>query len=42
MGAPGKVIRQLSDQEAAMIRMGCVQYTERAGRYKRELQRVAE
>ena len=42
VGSPGKVIRPLSDQEAAMIRMGCVQYTERARRYKRELQRLPD
>lgn len=42
MGSPGKVVRQLSDQEAAFIRSGCVQYTERARRYKRELQRIPE
>ncbi|MDP1653581.1 MAG: gamma carbonic anhydrase family protein, partial [Rhodocyclaceae bacterium] len=42
MGSPGKVVRQLSDQEAAMIRLGCAQYTERARRYKRELQRLPE
>ena len=42
MGSPGKVVRQLSDPEAAFIRLGCVQYTERARRYKRELQRLPE
>jgi carbonic anhydrase/acetyltransferase-like protein (isoleucine patch superfamily) len=42
MGSPGKVVRQLSDQEAAFIRLGCVQYTERARRYKRELQRLPD
>jgi carbonic anhydrase/acetyltransferase-like protein (isoleucine patch superfamily) len=42
MGSPGKVVRPLSDQEAAMIRFGCVQYTERARRYRRELQRLPE
>ena len=42
MGSPGKVVRQLSDQEAAFIRLGCVQYTERARRYKRELRRLPE
>ena len=42
MGSPGKVVRQLSDQEAAFIRLGCVQYTERARRYKMELQRLPE
>ena len=42
MGSPGKVVRQLSDQEAAMIRLGCVQYTERARRYRRELQRLPD
>lgn len=42
MGAPGKVVRQLSDQEAAAIRRGCAQYAERARRYERELQRLPE
>lgn len=42
LGSPGKVVRQLSDQEAAMIRLGCAQYAERALRYKRELQRLSE
>ena len=42
MGSPGKVVRLLSDQEAAMIRLGCVQYAERARRYRRELQRLPE
>lgn len=42
MGSPGKVVRQLSDQEAAFIRLGCVQYTERAHRYRGELQRIPE
>ena len=42
MGAPGKVVRQLTDQEAAMIRLGCVQYTERARRYRQELQRLPD
>ena len=42
MGSPGKVVRQLSDQEAAMIRLGCGQYTERARRYRQELQRLPE
>ncbi len=42
MGSPGKVVRQLSDQEAAFIRLGCAQYTERARRYRRELQRLPE
>ncbi len=42
MGSPGKVVRQLSDQEAAMIRLGCGQYTERAERERRELQRLPD
>jgi len=42
MGSPGKVVRQLTDQEAAFIRLGCVQYTERARRYQRELRRLPE
>ncbi|MEZ5614445.1 MAG: gamma carbonic anhydrase family protein [Rhodocyclaceae bacterium] len=42
LGSPGKVVRQLSDAEAAAIRLGCAQYAERARRYRRELQRIPE
>jgi carbonic anhydrase/acetyltransferase-like protein (isoleucine patch superfamily) len=42
LGAPGKVVRQLSDEEAAAIRRGCRQYRERAGRYRQELRRLPE
>lgn len=40
LGAPGKVVRPLSDQEAAFIRLGCAQYAERARRYREELRRL--
>lgn len=42
LGSPGKVVRQLTDREAAMIRFGCAQYAERARRYERELRRLPE
>jgi len=42
MGAPGKIIRQLSDQEAAAIRLGCVQYAERAQHYRQALRPLPE
>ncbi|HNQ56496.1 MAG: gamma carbonic anhydrase family protein [Burkholderiales bacterium] len=42
LGSPGKVVRQLSDEEAAAIRLGCRQYSERAERYRRELQPLPE
>ncbi|WP_374468895.1 gamma carbonic anhydrase family protein [Phenylobacterium sp.] len=37
MGAPGKVIRELTDQQAAMIALGSAHYVENWKRYKREL-----
>lgn len=40
LGSPGKVVRPLSDQEAAMIRLGCAQYAERARRYRETLRRL--
>ena len=42
LGSPGKVVRQLSDQEAAAIRLGCANYAERAQRYRQELQRLPD
>lgn len=42
LGSPGKIIRQLSDEEAAAIRRGCAQYARRARRYREELQRIAQ
>ena len=42
LGSPGKVVRQLSDQEAAAIRLGCAKYAERAQRYRQELQRLPD
>ncbi len=41
MGSPGKVVRSLSDEEAAAIRLGCQQYAERAERYRRGLRRIS-
>ena len=40
MGSPGKVVRQLTDEEVARTRLVCVQYWERAKKYKNELQRI--
>jgi carbonic anhydrase/acetyltransferase-like protein (isoleucine patch superfamily) len=42
LGAPGKVVRQISDREAAAIRLGCAQYAERAKRYRQALQMLRE
>lgn len=42
LGSPGKVVRQLSDEEAAAIRLGCAQYAERAQRYRAELRRLPD
>jgi carbonic anhydrase/acetyltransferase-like protein (isoleucine patch superfamily) len=40
VGSPGKVIRQLTEQEIALIHLGCAHYAERWKRYRKELQRV--
>lgn len=40
LGSPGKVVRQLTDAEAAAIREGCVKYAERALRYRDDLRRL--
>ena len=37
VGAPGKIVRQVSDEEAARLRESCLQYVERARRYRRLL-----
>ncbi len=38
MGSPGKVVRQVSDAEAAAIREICARYVERWKRYRAELE----
>jgi carbonic anhydrase/acetyltransferase-like protein (isoleucine patch superfamily) len=40
MGAPGKVIRELSPEQAARVAIGAQHYVENWKRYKRELQLV--
>lgn len=37
MGAPGKVVRELSDQEVAFLRLSALHYVENWKRYAREL-----
>jgi len=41
MGAPGKVIREISDQQAAVMAAGTRHYVENWKRYRRELTEVA-
>ena len=41
MGAPGKVIRELSPEQAARMALGSAHYVENWKRYKRELQLVS-
>jgi carbonic anhydrase/acetyltransferase-like protein (isoleucine patch superfamily) len=41
MGAPGKVVRELTPQQAAMIRAGSAHYVENWKRYRRELTQIA-
>ncbi len=40
VGSPGKVVRQITDEEVARIRLSCEQYAERARRYRESLRRV--
>ncbi|MCM5569511.1 gamma carbonic anhydrase family protein [Burkholderiaceae bacterium FT117] len=40
LGAPGRVVRQLSDEDAARIRAGTLTYVERARYYREALNRV--
>ena len=40
MGAPGKVVRELSPEHAARVALGAAHYVENWKRYKRELQLV--
>jgi carbonic anhydrase/acetyltransferase-like protein (isoleucine patch superfamily) len=37
MGAPGKVVREVSDQQAMMLVAGSMHYVENWKRYRREL-----
>jgi carbonic anhydrase/acetyltransferase-like protein (isoleucine patch superfamily) len=37
MGAPGKVVREISDQQAMMLAAGSHHYVENWKRYRREL-----
>jgi Carbonic anhydrases/acetyltransferases, isoleucine patch superfamily len=41
MGAPGKVVREISDQQAMVIAAGAQHYVENWKRYRRELTAVA-
>jgi carbonic anhydrase/acetyltransferase-like protein (isoleucine patch superfamily) len=40
MGAPGKVVREISDQQAMMLAAGAAHYVENWKRYRRELRPV--
>ena len=40
MGAPGKVVREISDQQAMMLAAGSMHYVENWKRYRRELAEV--
>ncbi|MDB5425650.1 MAG: acetyltransferase protein, partial [Phenylobacterium sp.] len=37
MGAPGKVVREVSDAQARMLQAGSMHYVENWKRYRREL-----
>jgi carbonic anhydrase/acetyltransferase-like protein (isoleucine patch superfamily) len=41
MGAPGKVVRELSPEQAARVALGSAHYVENWKRYRRELAQVA-
>lgn len=41
MGAPGKVVRELSPEQAARVAMGSAHYVENWKRYRRELSQTA-
>lgn len=40
MGSPGKVVRELSDEQAAMIEQGAAHYVDNFRRYAAELERI--
>jgi carbonic anhydrase/acetyltransferase-like protein (isoleucine patch superfamily) len=40
IGSPGKVVRELSDQEVALLKMSAAHYVENARRYRAELERL--
>jgi carbonic anhydrase/acetyltransferase-like protein (isoleucine patch superfamily) len=41
MGAPGKVVRELSPEQAARVALGSAHYVENWKRYRRELSQIA-
>ncbi len=41
VGTPGKVIRQLTDEDIARMATNCAGYAQRAAAYKHELKRIA-
>lgn len=41
MGTPGKVIRQLTDEEVSQLRNNAVHYARRAAMYRTQLERIA-
>jgi len=41
MGAPGKVVRELSPEQAARVALGSAHYVENWKRYRRELQAIS-
>ena len=40
MGAPGKVVRELTEDHVRMIRMGARHYVDNARRYRDQLERL--
>jgi carbonic anhydrase/acetyltransferase-like protein (isoleucine patch superfamily) len=41
MGAPGKVVRELSSEQAARVALGALHYVENWKRYRRELREAS-
>jgi carbonic anhydrase/acetyltransferase-like protein (isoleucine patch superfamily) len=41
MGSPGKVVRELSDEEVARLLHGAAHYVDNASRYRKELEEIA-
>ena len=41
MGSPGKVVRELSDEEVARLLHGAAHYVDNARRYRKELEEIA-
>jgi carbonic anhydrase/acetyltransferase-like protein (isoleucine patch superfamily) len=42
VGSPGRVLRQLTDEEVARLRGNAAHYVENATRYKQDLQKIAD